>query len=102
MTVRTLAAALLILPIAPAPSPPPALAVDDSAPVLKVHTELGGGDTSWAQQGVYAPDGKTLFAAAGGPNSGSVYVIDPVAGKKLATLKADPPTKLSRQHPSGF
>jgi WD40 repeat protein len=96
MAVRTLAAALLLLPLALGQAAPPDA---DSAPVLKLRTELGGGDTNGAMGGVYAPDGKTLYAAAGGTNAGLVYVIDPGAGQKLATLKA-PPADAARRDPS--
>ena len=101
MVARTLAAVLPLLALACAPRATPD-AADDPAPVLKFRTELGGGDTTWAQAGAYAPDGKTLYAVAWGPNAGKVYVIDPAAGEKLATLAADPPADVDRRYPSDF
>jgi WD40 repeat protein len=92
--------ALLLLPLAPLPFP--RAAGDDPPPVLRLRAELGGGDTNWTQMGVYAPDGQTLYAVAGGPNGGLVYAIDPAAGRKLATLKADPPADAARGYPTGL
>jgi len=84
MTARSLVAVLL-LPFGSAPAPKAGAADPPAVPILKFRTELGGGDVSWAQIGIYAPDGKTLYTVAGGGNPGLVYVIDPVAGQKLAT-----------------
>ncbi|MBA4064962.1 MAG: hypothetical protein C0501_14860 [Isosphaera sp.] len=89
------ASAVALLLAAPA-------AADDPPPVLKLRTELGGGDLNWAQLGAYAPDGKTVFVAAGGPNTGLVYVVDLARGEKVATLKTDPPAGVARRYPSDF
>jgi WD40 repeat protein len=102
MAARLLVAALLLLTITAVPPAHRAHAADDPPPVLKLRAELGGGDTNWAQMGAYAPDGKTLYAVAGGPNSGLVYVTDPAAGRKLDTLKLDPPADAARGYPTGL
>ncbi|HUR53846.1 MAG TPA: hypothetical protein VMZ71_06925, partial [Gemmataceae bacterium] len=70
-------------------------------PVFKLRTELGGGDLSGAQLSAYAPDGKTLFVAAGGMHTGEVYVVDTVKEKKVGVLRTDRgPNSVPRYPPS--